>query len=88
MARYMIETRHTPEECLAALESFRQAGAHFLTHAEWGCDGDVHVGWMILEATNDDEIQRMVPPIIRNKTEPVRLRTYSAEEIRHMHEGH
>ena len=88
MARYMIETRHTPEECLAALESFRQAGAHFLTHAEWGCEGDMHIGWMVLEAADDEEIRRMVPPIIRNTAEPVRLKTYTADEIRQMHEGH
>jgi hypothetical protein len=83
----MIEVHHTPEECLAALESFRQAGAHFLTHAEWGCEGDVHTGWMILEAADENELHLMVPPVIRVrlKAEPVRLKTYTPDEIQQMH---
>jgi hypothetical protein len=86
MGRFMIQASHTPEECLDILDEYVKAGAHYLTHTEWGCDENVHTGWIVVEAESDAEARLMVPPIIRNKALLVRLTTYSPEQIKKFHE--
>jgi hypothetical protein len=86
MMRYLIEDSHEPThaECVRALASFLRAGAHYLTHAEWGCKAGVHTAWIIVEAENDDQARLMVPPVIRKSARVVRLNTFTPEEIRQL----
>ncbi len=44
MHKYLIEDSHEPShvDCVRALDAFLQAGAHYLTNAEWGCRAGVH----------------------------------------------
>jgi hypothetical protein len=62
-----------------------QAGAHYLTHAEWGCKAGVHEEWMIVEADDDASAVLMVPPILRNQAELIKLNHFTPDEIRAMH---
>jgi hypothetical protein len=89
MAKYVIHASHEPEECVKLLDSYLQAGAHYLTHAEWGCEAGVHEEWMIVEAEDDASASLMVPPILRGQARVVRLNQFSPDQIRAMHEeGH
>ena len=85
MPKYLIHAAHKPGECLKLLDSYLQAGAHFLTHAEWGCKAGVHEEWIIVEAQNDGDAALMVPPIHRNQSKVVRLNQFTPDEIRAMH---
>lgn len=85
MPRYMIDASHKPEECLKVLDAFLQAGAHYLTRAEWGCEDDVHTGWIVVEAENADAARLLVPPVIRSSIRPVLLNHFSPSQIRHFH---
>jgi hypothetical protein len=87
MAKYLIHAVHTPGECLKILDSYLQAGAHYLTHAEWGCEAGVHQEWMIIEAQDDASASLMVPPILRKQAEVVRLNQFTPDQIRAMHTG-
>jgi len=59
-----------------------KAGSHYLTHAEWGClDGD-HRAWITVEAEDDADARRMVPPVIRSSTKVVRLFQFTPEHVR------
>ena len=86
MHKYLIEDSHEPShlECVRALDAFLQAGAHYLTNAEWGCRAGVHTAWIIVEAENDAEARLMVPPVIRNSAKLVRVNRFTPEEIREM----
>jgi hypothetical protein len=85
VAKYLIHATHEPLECLKLLDNYLQAGAHYLTHAEWGCEAGVHEQWMIVEAQDDASATLMVPPILRNQARVVRLNRFTPDDIRAMH---
>jgi hypothetical protein len=86
MAKYLIHASHEPEECVRLLDSYLQAGAHYLTHAEWGCKAGVHEEWLIVEAEDDASAILMVPPILRTEAELIKLNQFTPDEIRAMHQ--
>ncbi len=85
MPKYMIQDSHEVTECLKTLDAFVRAGAHYLTNAEWGCEDGVHTAWIVIEAPSDSEARLMVPPVIRNRAQLVRLTRFTPEEIREFH---
>ena len=87
MARYIIQATHEPDPaaCLRMLDAFLNAGAHYLTHAEWGCMAGEHTAWIIVEADSDADARLMVPPVIRNTAKLVKLNKFTPEQIRQMH---
>ena len=85
MARYLIYATHEPEECVKTLDSYLQAGAHYLTHADWGCEVGVHAEWLVVEAESEREALLMVPPIVRTAAQLVKLTRYTPEQIRALH---
>ena len=86
MARYIIEASHdpTPAACLRLLDAFARAGAHYLTHTDWGCLAGVHKAWIMVEAENDDDARLMVPPVIRDSAVLVSLNKFTPEQIREL----
>jgi hypothetical protein len=87
MAKYLIHAKHEPLECLKLLDSYLQAGAHYLTHAEWGCQAGIHEQWIIIEAQDDAGAVLLVPPVLRHQAEVVRLNHFTPDDIRAMHVG-
>ncbi len=86
MAKYLIEAPHesSPQACLRALDAFLQAGAHFLTNAEWGCmDGD-HRAWIIIDADSEAEARMVIPPVLRHSAHVVKLTKFTPEKIREL----
>lgn len=79
MERYLIETPHTKEECLALLKEVHAQG--YLRHFDWGCGARVHTGWAIIEAEDDAQASLAVPPLVRGKARVVRLSKYDAASI-------
>ncbi len=86
MARYMIEALHDPTQaaCLRLLDAFAKAGAHYLTHTDWGCRAGVHKAWIVVEAESDDDARLMVPPVIRESAILVKLNKFTPDEIREL----
>jgi hypothetical protein len=84
----MIQASHdpAPAACLRMLNAFLQAGAHYLTHAEWGCMAGEHTAWIIIEAENDAMARLMVPPVVRSTARLVKLNTFTPEQIKAMHQ--
>ncbi|MBI4338872.1 MAG: hypothetical protein HY680_02840 [Chloroflexi bacterium] len=68
------------------LNEFLRAGAHYLTHAEWGCMAGVHTAWIIVEADNDELARLMVPPVIRREALLARLNRFTPDQIRQLNE--
>ena len=87
VAKYLIHATHEPLECLKLLDGYLQAGAHYLTHAEWGCKDGVHEEWIIVEAEDDAGAKLMVPPVLRGQAKVVRLNRFTPDDIRAMHAG-
>lgn len=90
MARFLIEVPHETETvaCARAVAILQATGSHFLTRAEYGCRDGVHVGWLVVEARDRDEIRFVVPPPYRERARVIQLNHFTMEEIRELLEQH
>ena len=90
MARFLIEVPHEAVACAHAAQIFLNAGSHFLTHADWGCNGRRAPTWFVAEVENKDEARSILPPVLRLKAKITRLNYYSLDrmdEILSHHQG-
>ncbi|MBI5810418.1 MAG: hypothetical protein HZB21_04425, partial [Deltaproteobacteria bacterium] len=57
MSRYLIESPHTKEECLRALDETLAKGAQILNKFDWGCVAGDHTGYALIECENDSKVR-------------------------------
>ena len=88
MARYLVELPHTKEDCLQALDSVVAFSNSLMDRIDWGCGGDVHTGWLMIEAQDANAAKMMVPTNIRDTAKAVPLNKFSAEQVLSFHEAH
>lgn len=84
---YHIETSHTPEECLAALDEMMGKGEDILKRFRWACKSGDHRGWAFVMAESIDEVRDMLPPSARSKSMIMEVVEFTPEEIRRAHEN-
>ena len=84
MAQFLIESPHSPHECLMALQQTLALG--YLTHFGWGCKSGQHCGWVILEAESESEALMVVPSLVRGKARAIRMTMFNPDEVKSMHE--
>jgi len=87
MPKYLVETAHTPRECVWALKQMLDQGPEFLERFDWGCHDGEHVGWAIIEAENKFVAQELVPRILRPKARIVELCQFTPDQVRTYHEA-
>lgn len=85
MERYFIESLHTPEECLRALDEVLAKSPAVLDKYEWGCMGGDHTGYAIIEARSEQEAVGIVPAFLREKARVVKLNRFAPEQFRQFH---
>ena len=86
MSRYLIETSHTPEECLQALDQVLDRGPDILAKFDWGCMAGDHTGWAVIEAESKSGVREKVPPSIVDKARIVEVGKFTPEQIRSFHD--
>ncbi len=87
MERYIVESKHTREECLRALDEVLAKGPDVLNKIEWGCMAGDHTGYSIVEAGSDSEaLQKIVPAFLRGKARAVKLNKFTPDQIRSFHQ--
>ena len=79
MDRYLIETPHSAEECLALLKQVNAQG--YLRHFDWGCSARIHTGWAIIEAEDEKQAMMAIPPLIRAKARVVRVNKFDSVQL-------
>jgi hypothetical protein len=79
MKRYMIELPHDPDadSCVKVVQTFHDTGAHYLTHADFGCASGVHNAWLVIEADDAAQARMVVPPYYRDTAVVIELKHYS-----------
>jgi hypothetical protein len=85
MSDYMIETPHTKDECLHALDELLAAGPEVLAHYEFGCDKGDHTGYALVSVETEREAREFVPTFLRPRAKIVEVAPYTPEEIRSFH---
>jgi len=86
MAQYLIESPHTKEECLRALDEILDEGADVLDRFEFGCAAGDHRGWATINAKNEQAAREMVPGFLRSKARVVPVGKVTPEQIRSYHQ--
>lgn len=85
MGRYFVESPHTPQECLRALDEILEKGDDALARYEWGCMTGDHTGYAIVEAGNELEARESIPEFLAGKARVVKLNRFTPEQIREFH---
>jgi hypothetical protein len=79
LKRYLVESNHSAEECVHAIELVLAHG--FITHYDWGCEDGVHTGWAEIEADSKQEAMLSVPTALRPKARVVEIKKFTPEMI-------
>ena len=86
MAKYLIESPHTEEECLQALDETLGKGSDLLAKFDWGCTSGEHTGWAVVEAGNESAARNMVPAFVRSKARIVKVDKFTPQQIKSFHQ--
>lgn len=82
---YLIESSHTTESCLKALDEVKNLGSDKLDHWSWGCMYGNHTGYLIVKAKSEAEALNNVPAADRDKAKVYPLGKFTAEQITAIH---
>lgn len=85
MTAFVIESPHTPEECLQALEEISAKGQDILDKFVWGCSQGEHTGYAYIEAKDKDEAIAIIPEFLRAKAKVTGVNKFTSEQIRAFH---
>jgi hypothetical protein len=85
MEKFHVESPHTPEECLRALDELLAKGFDVLAGYEWGCMAGDHTGYATVEAGSETEVRKSVPSFLAGKARIVKLNKFTPEQIREFH---
>jgi hypothetical protein len=84
MNRYMVEVKHTPEECLKTLDEINAKSSALLSKFEWGCMSGDHTGYGIVEAESEAAVKAMLPSSMAD-AHIVKLNKFTPQQIKAFH---
>ncbi len=83
---YHIESAHTPEECLKALDEVLAKGSQQLAKFDWGCMSGDHRGYATVEAKSESDVQTLIPGFLKSKSRVVPVTKFTPDQIRSFHQ--
>ena len=86
MSRYLVESSHTPEQCLQALDDIVARAPGLLAKFDWGCMAGEHTGWAVIEAESTSRARELVPASAGESVRVVELNKFTPEQIRSFHQ--
>lgn len=85
MAKFLVESPHTPEECLAALDKMAVTPGT-LAKFDWGCMAGDHTGYAIVDAANESAALESIPASMRSGAKAIKLNKFTPEQIKAFHQ--
>ena len=85
MSDFLIQSPHTKEECLHALDETLAAGPEVLSKYEFGCMKGDHTGYAFVNVEDENAARAMVPQFLRPKAKIVPVTPFTPEAIRALH---
>ena len=83
--KFLIESPHTKEECLKALDETLERGPKNLAAWSWGCKAGEHCGYAMLEADTEAQAREQVPRVVRAKARIHPVSAITEREIEQFH---
>lgn len=87
MLRYIVESPHTKEECLRALDEILAKSSETLNKFEWGCAEGIHTGYALIEAENEAKVRGMLPSFLSEKARVINVAKFTPEQIKSFHKA-
>jgi hypothetical protein len=87
MPDFVIQSPHTKEECLRALDETLALGQDTLGKFEYGCGTGDHTAYGIVQASDIEAATRLVPEFLRDKATISEVDHVSADQIRQYHQA-
>ncbi len=82
---YLVESSHTPAECLKALDEQLAIGPEMLKKTFYGCMKGDHTGYAIVDAKDVDEARKTVPASLLKKARIIEVGQFTPDMIRSFH---
>jgi hypothetical protein len=82
---YLIEVPHNEAECLRALDEQLEKGSDILDKFYYGCQVGDHTGYAIVDANNEEEVRRLIPDFLFDKSLINEVSKFTPEMIRSYH---
>lgn len=86
MAQYLVESPHTKEECLRALDEIVDKEPELLDETYFGCIAGEHTGYMTVEAGSEAEARDKLPGFLKDKAHVVQVGKFTREQIESFHQ--
>jgi hypothetical protein len=83
--KYIIETPHTKQECLQALDEQLAKGPDVLKKTFYGCKAGDHTGYALVDVKSEREARELVPSFLLNKARIIEVDTFTPEMIKSFH---
>jgi hypothetical protein len=88
MARFFIQSTHTPEQCLATLDAALAQGRDVLAQYDFGCavgDHSNHVCYTTVEAKDAADARRLIAGPLQSTAQVVEVGKFTEQQIRSFH---
>jgi hypothetical protein len=90
MPRFLIQSPHTQEECLQALDAFLAQGPDSLARYDFACaagDHSNHTSYATVEAANESAARALLPQLVSSRAQVIEVGKVTPEQIRSYHGG-
>lgn len=85
-SKYLVEMKHTKEECLQALDAVNESGhKDLLGKIDWGCMDGNHTGYMIVEANSSEAALKDIPDVVKKNSHAYKLNKFTSQQIADFH---
>jgi hypothetical protein len=85
MSKYLVASKHEPEECLRALDEVLEKGTDTLEKFVYGCKVGDHTGYAIVDAKNLSDALAIVPDFLQETACVTKVDHFTPAEIRAFH---
>lgn len=84
---YLVQLKHTPEQCLATLSDVKAKGDAFLSKFEWGCMSGDHTAYAFLEGKSEADVKMMLPKEAQTTAKIQKVDKFTPDQIEKIHKS-
>ena len=85
MSQYIVESTHTKETCLEALDEMVEKDSNLLKNTWFGCTAGDHRGWTTIKAMSEKVAKEMLPNSFKNSARIVQVYMFTPAQIESFH---
>jgi hypothetical protein len=82
---YLVQIKHTPEQCMTTLNDIKGQGDAFLSKFEWGCMSGDHTAYAFLEGKSETDVKNMLPKDVQATAKIQKVDKFTADQIENLH---